>query len=703
MDQGPVATWKKRIDAAKKLYKKWEDDYRVKTCYNYWRGEQLAQPMDEFGNRRAQINKIHPEVRNNIPSLYYYRPFARIAASPEQIDDPGTTVEEDVQLLQDTANHLIRDPRTMFRDSTFLGLKEAHWALGVVEVGYSADFLDAPNADKPPLKEQKSTKIAKPLPAPPVPAVPVPLGVGAPPDAGMTVPEVGMATPPPPLGASSPDMGAGAPGGPSLGATPAPDLGPALTPAPPLGPPDELQGILAQLEQLKGSLKQEKFFVRHIPSNQMLVSISDMPILETNDWIGYWEDVPLEDVKKCEAYSNTGDLKANTGDEEGEKAEENYNDAVGGFDKIRLYKIWDLRSIEKIVLAEGHGKELMRKPYKRLPLKILRFDIDPYHFFPRPLVYSKLDPQDEYNDSREYLRKIRMGTVPRYTYDEDAVDAIHLGKLESGKMGTFVPRRSGTSNVFEPIQQPSYSENAIQTLTLSDKEFNDVGGVGGDARVAQSKTATQAKISETKNQVQDSFDRQVTAEWLASIVEELVFCAIDNMNLTQWVAINVVPETQYTQQLTQQLTQAHARINAEILSNATAGVRWSVVIDIESMSPVSEEEKKQEWMQALSLFANPPMARLFSVSPELLIHTLSLLGIKSSKDQQMILGAMQQVVQMEAQLAAQGQNAAPGMSGQPGGGPPPAKPGPGGPQPNAGPPKPPGPPPSGPGASPAKM
>lgn len=693
MEKGSVGVWKKRITAAKDLYKKWEEEQRVKECYNYWRGDQLADPLDEFGRRRAQINKIHPEVRNNIPSIYFYKPFARLNAAPEATDDPGSTIEQDVQLLQDTVNHLIRDPRTTYREATFIGLKEAHWAMAVVEVGYTAEFEDDPGLKRPALKEKKDTKVAKPLKeeapllqpdAPPGPFPP--LGGEAPIDMGTGIPDpmaaLGMAAPPP---------------------EPIPGIDtPIEIPEPAMG--DDLASIQAEIASLKAGIREEKFFVKHIPSKQLLVSISDMPIIQSNDWIGYWEDVNLEDVKESAAYKNTAGLKPNTGDPEKDKEEASYSEATGGTDKVRLYKIWDLRTYEKWVFAEGHDKELMRKKFKRLPLKILRFDIDPYHFYPRPPLLSKLGPQDEYNESREYLRKIRLGTVPRYTYDEDAVEAVQLRKLESGEMGTYVPRKSGTTNVFEPIQQPSYSENAIQTLTLSDKEFADVGGVGGDARTSQSKTATQAKIAETKDQVQDSFDRQVVAEWLASIAEELMYCAIDNMNMDQWVAINVVPETMYASQFTQQIEQTYKRINAEILSDAQAGVRWSVIIDVESLSPVSEEEKFQKWMQGLSLFGNPPMARLFSASPELLIHTLNLLGVKSSKDQQMIVGAMQQVVAMEQQLAAQGQNAAPGMSGQPGAGKPPAPKGPGGP-PGGPQPGPPGPKsaPSGPGASAPKL
>lgn len=697
-----VETWKPRIELAKDLHKKWTEEQRVNSCYNYWKGDQLEQEMDQFGNRRAQINKIHPEVRNNIPSLYYYRPFIRLTAAPENANDPGSQIEEDTQLLQDTVNHLVRDPQTNFRESTFIGLKEAHWAFGFAEVGYSAEFSDAPNADRPALKETKDTKVFRPK------------GEEGGDEAGGLAAMLGGLPPEPGV---IPEMGTIAP---EMGMEPPPDLAALSAPPAPEMPPMEpgmdelglsvdggssLEAIQAEVERLKGQMKQERFYVKHIPAKQFLVSCSDKPILPDNDWVGYWEDVPLEDVKRSPAYKTRG-LKANTGSDDfdnSSKTQKEYDEAAGNTDKVRLFKIWDLRTREKIVLAQGHDKELMRVPFKRLPLKVLRFDIDPYHFYPRPLILSKLGPQDEYNDSREYLRKIRKGTVPRYTYDEDGIDAAQLQKLESGEMGIYVPRKAGTMNVIEPINQPSFSENAIQTLTLSDKEFADVGGVGGDAKVASTKTATQAKIAETKSQVQDSFDRLVVSEWLGDIASELLALAIDNMSIDKWVAINVSPDGQFAPQLGADVAQRFQRINADILGDAAKGISYEVQIDLESLSPVAEEEKFQKWMQGLSLFGNPVMARMFSVAPPLLKRTLDLLGVKSGADQALITGAMQQIVQMEQQLAEQGQNAAPGVSPQAG-----AK-GPGAPAPGAGP-RPPGPQPgqpkpgpTGPGAAPPKV
>jgi hypothetical protein len=431
----------------------------------------------------------------------------------------------------------------------------------------------------------------------------------------------------------------------------------------------QLEEVNGELDSLKQALQNERFYVKHIPAKQVLISNSDMPILECNDWVGYWEDVPLEDVKRATAYENTADLKACTHDPEAGKVTLSTDGefADGTADKVRLYRIWDLRTGEKIVTARGHDKFLMRKRVKRCPLKFLRFDIDPCHFLPRPLILSKLDPQDEYNASREYLRKIRNGTVPRYTYDEDAVTAANMMKLESGEQGTYVPRKSGTMDPITPINQPSFSENAIQTLTLSDKEFADVGGVGNDAKIASSKTATQAKIGEAKNQAQDSADRQIVAEWLADIARELLALAIDNMSVDRWIAVNVAPDSQFAPQLADRVNQTFARVNSEILSDASKGIQWDVVIDIENLSPVSEEEKSQKFMAGLQLMGNPPIARLLSVSPELLEFTLKGMGIRSGRQLGLITTAVQTVVQMEQQLAMAGQNAAPGVSPQAGG------------------------------------
>jgi hypothetical protein len=622
-----VETSIKRWKAAEEVKKDWEATFRTRESYNYWRGNQLIYPFDEYGNRRIQVNKIHADVRTQIPSLYFYRPYARMTAEPEEADTPGSELETSTALLQDTANHLVRNPDTQFRISTHTALKEAFWSCGVVEVGYAPDFGDAPNAKRPPLKEDKKTKL------PPV----------------------------------------------KKGEEPEPDF----------DMPDDPAELQAELKRLKKELKDEKFYVKYIPCQQVFISHSDKPCLEENDWVGYWEEHPLEDIKRVPAYKNTKDLKEHYETKRDEERKRSWEMETGEEKRIKIFKVWDLRTKTRYVWAEGQKQYLLVKKYKRCPLKFLRFDVDPYHFWPIPPIFHKLGPQDEYNDSREHLRKVRKGTVPRYTYDEDAVEAQQMRKLERGDVGTYIPRKGQTHNVIEPVQQPSFTGDALNTLTLSDKEFSDVSGVGGDARVAQTKTATQAKIAEVKDQAQDSFDRTIVADWLGSIIKELLLLAMEHMSIDRFIMTNVDTDSPMAQQAAMEVSQAFEQINADILAEASTGIRWDVTIDVDSLSPVSEEEKFQKWMQGLGFITNPMSAQLFALAPELLSYTLDLMGMKASKGKALIQQGLAAFMQMQQQMAAQGMNPgnAPGQSPQPGGqqpgtpqpGPPPGGPQPGGP------------------------
>ena len=633
-----VKLWRKRKRSAVDLYEKWFEECQVKKSYNYWRGHQYENPFDNMGRPKAMVNKIHADVANRQPSLYFYRPYARITPQPELADTPGTDIDEQVQLLQDTVNHLIRVSGTQFDPSTRLAVLESEWAFGCVEIGYDAKYLESPVAPRPALKEDDKTKAARTI------------EFGQPEDREDT-----------------------------------PD-------------PEEDEDEI-ELQAIRESIEREQFYVKHIPSTQVLVSESNRPILENNDWVGYWEDIPVEDVKRSTAYGKAAkNIKPRTSEDDKEyTSDTDDDDGPSETKKVRVYKFWDFRNREKIVIAEGHPIPLLKAEFKRCPLKFLRYDVDPYEFYPMPPLMHKLGPQDEYNHSREYLRKVRNGTVPLFTFDEDAITLENMQKLEKGVFGTYIPRKANTpgSDVISPVNQPSLSENALQTLTISDKEFSDVGAVGGEGKVPQSKTATQAKIAETKNQAQDNYARTLVAAFLADVAKELLMCAIDNMALEQWVAINVAPDSMYADVSTEEVVQRYRGVTAMALQQASKSVEWDLDVDIESLSPVSEEEKFQKWMQGLSFIGNPSFAMVFAAAPELLKHTLKLMGLRSAREQEMILtglgNLMQQQMAMNAQ-AAEGGGSQPnprGVSPQPGGGAP-GQPSPGGPQPGG---------PTGPGAS----
>lgn len=603
-----VDQWFDRIAAGVAAKELWEKDYRVPDCYQFWRGNQLANPYDQQKERKAQINKIHPMVRSQIPSLYFNRPYARVEAAPEKADTPLETVSEKAQLLQDTGNYFIRNPDTCFKESTDLALKEHFWSLGCVEVGYSPHFTDNPALDRPAAKETEDTKPDTP--------------------------------------ASDSDSEDDAP----------------VT--------DEL------LAQLRASLKSERFYVKFISAKQIICSPSDRAIVSENDWIGYWEDFAVEDVKRSKAYKHTRGLKPSAScgkDAQGTPTSRN----------VRLYKIWDLRTKTKWVFAEGHARELLKKSFKRLPLKFYRPDLDPYHFWPIPPISQGLGRQEEYNRGREWMRRVQRGTAPRFTYNQDAFDQGEIEKLESDDANIFIGRKGNAAAVdaIIPITQPNVSSIVLQDLQLTEKEFNEQTGTPAESRQGQTggaKTATQATLMAQQSRIEDNLDRSKVATWLAEVVEELILLALDHMNIGQWIAINVDPDSPLANVEALKVAQTFQEINAEVLQSATSGIRWHVEVDVDTLSPQAEEQKLQKVLQIINYLGNPAQAALLANSPQLLSVLLNGMGLRSSSDQSAVREALGVVIKMHQMSAAQGVGT-PGVApvaGQPGvAGPPPQPPG----------------------------
>jgi hypothetical protein len=581
-----VKLWMKRVRAAEKAREEWEGRYEVVRCREYWSGIQRNDPTDGSGDRRAQVNLILPSVRQRIPSLYFYYPFARVVANPAKADTPATQVDDRAQLLQDTANSLLRDPRCGLKEQTLIALKEAHWAFGCVEVGYSADFVDNPALKDvaPALKESETT-----------------------------------------------------------------------------------EGVESKPRKI---VRDEWFWTRRIPPRQILVSAPESSVPEENDWIGYWEYQHLEDVKKAPAYSNTNDLKA------GQDEEKRDGETDTAAQDVKLYKIWDIRTNTRLVLAEGHDQVLLKVPYERLPLFFLRFEVEPDKFRPIPPIYNLLGAQDEYNDSREFIRLQRKTRVPRYTVMEEGVLPEELDKFEANEPNVWIKRRQNTTgDVISPVMQPNMSDSAVGSLTLSRQEFDQLSGVGAEARgQAASDTATQAAIINQRQSIQESFDRHTVSQWLASIIRELVLLAIDKMTLPRWVTINSDPFSPAFQQDAQVIAGLHQQITMQNLQDAHDDLRWDITVDVESLSPISEQEKQAQFMQMLNLISNPAVAPLLAMSQPLLKRIMDLSGIKNAKDQGAIQEALMQKAQMEMQMMQAQGGGPPGVAPMPG-----APSGPGGP------------------------
>ena len=150
-----VQTWTDRFTTSDKVYKEWSDKYETDRLEQYYLGFQWKGLTEDEAQKKYVINMIFASIEVNKPTLSFYKPEVRIQARPNASDDLLSNAEDRAKLCQDTVQTFIDDSDLDFFLETNLALHEAHFRFGVVEVGYTADFVDNPDAGKPVLKENK--------------------------------------------------------------------------------------------------------------------------------------------------------------------------------------------------------------------------------------------------------------------------------------------------------------------------------------------------------------------------------------------------------------------------------------------------------------------------------------------------------------------------------------------------------------------
>lgn len=600
-ESGRVKTWNTRINAANKAYEKWSKHFNVKRLEEYYEGKQWRGRTNEEADNLYVINQVYSTVEVNKPSLIFHAPQVRVLPRPARGGTLGSDSESRARLCQDTIQTFIDDPDVGFVLETSLALHEAHFKFGVIEVGYSAESVENPRAGRPVLKEDKETIVRRE------------------PRAGNAETDEGE------------EDGEGTPVLDSQGQ--------------PVLEPDY-------------RIRDEHLFVRRIPAADFRVSASSYNALDRNDWVAYREWHYLEDLKASKVYRNTADLKAGGIVEDGAVN----NDQVDKEDvekhagMARVWKIWDLRTRKRHVIADGHNKFLLEdEPFTHLPLTAFKFHEKLDSFYPMPPVSQWLGPQDELNETREAQRAHRRRFYRRYTVTKGAVDSTEMDKFETGGDGVIV--EVNVPNSIVPVPDAPMGSDVWNHLGETKQDLISVTGVSMDQRsVADSETATQATIIDARAKIRESSARTLVGTWLGQVCRLVLLTVREKMSLPFWIARNVDP---YSPEAPNAAIGV-AKLWQEITADDTGDTDLDVTVDLASMSPVSEEAYRNSWNQVIALLANPAVMQVMAVSPALLRKTINLYGIRAENDVQEILRAVATIVgmaQQQAQMQAQQQAA----------------------------------------------
>lgn len=561
-----VKLWQSRVTAAWKCKEKWSDKYLCDHLENYYLGHQWADEPEDIAQRKYVINLCFPSMEIKIPSLMFYRPQVQVTPRPTRVDDQASMAEARAKLQEDTLNSLIDDEeRTGFKRETTLALKEGFSRFGVVEVGYSADFIDNPNKGKPVLKEDEHTPVTD--------------------SSGQQVMQ-----------------------------------------------PDQI-------------LQEEWLYVKRIPGKRFVVGANGKNALGHNDWYGYFEWHNVEDVKRNPRYSNTSGIKS-TGSMSSDYAEETGNKEDNELQRgmAKLWKVWDLRSRTKIVFLEGHDKFLLQEPFKYICHAVLKFHEILDEFYPLPPMFNWIHPQNELNETREMQRIHRKRFYRRYGHIA-GVDADQLKKLEDGGDGVYVELPN--KDAIWPVPDAPLDPAIVRNIPLTKEDFQQISGITGEERgVSESDTATQANIIDVRSRIRENYSRSQVAAWLAQVCRIMLLTCKDKMQLPFWIKRNVDPQGPAAEMEALAVAAVWQQIQAEDLGDTNC----DVTVDIESLSPLTEDAKRQSWERVLGIITTQPHLTL---SPVLLRKTLSYYDIKSEREIAELQKWGQMMLAMQAAAAAQ--------------------------------------------------
>ena len=431
-----VARHFQRITSANAVYERWHQRFRPDRLIGYYCGDQWPdfQPPEHNPRYRPYvINLVFPTIETQQPTLLFYRPTVQVEPKPPYGDDPTSRVAQRAKLCEDTLQTYIDKPEVQFKQQTLLALRDAQFRFGVVEVGYTADWIDNPHAGKPVLKDQGEE--------------------------------------------------------PYRDRTGAPVLHPAQVP----------------------SANSEQLYIRQIDPACFRVSVSNRPILQENDWVGYYEWHYVEDVKRNPRYSRTRDLKPSGAFGDPPDAARDtatlLDTQAKHRDMVQVWKLWDLRSRTRCVVAQGHPTYLLeQEPWRYLPLAVLKFYEIPQAFYPLPPVANWLDAQNEINETREARRAHRRRFHRRYLVRTNTMDPSELEKITLGGDGTIAEHRGAPNEQpLQPVPDAALGADFDKDLAEARDDFMQISGVGADARgVAESETATQANIVDVRQRIRET-------------------------------------------------------------------------------------------------------------------------------------------------------------------------------------------------------
>jgi len=141
--------WSSRLNISNRRYFRWAREYRTNECEEYYYGEHWEEVDDEDEYRAYVTNEIFTAIDLKAPALLFQIPVFSLKPKPSKTDYDADAGAQRSNLREHVLNYFAGHDKTALAESAELGVLDAHFRFGIVEVGYSADWIDNPNSVTP--------------------------------------------------------------------------------------------------------------------------------------------------------------------------------------------------------------------------------------------------------------------------------------------------------------------------------------------------------------------------------------------------------------------------------------------------------------------------------------------------------------------------------------------------------------------------
>lgn len=150
MEDQFAKTWLERINKGVDYAKKWSTKMKCDKLEEYYLGDQWEKSGSDY--EPYVINYFFSSIEVQLPSLLFDEPVFHVKPKPRKGEYNFETAIQKATLRQDIINTLTSDPNIYFADQIEDAIMDHFFRFGLIEVGYEADWIENPNADKPILK-----------------------------------------------------------------------------------------------------------------------------------------------------------------------------------------------------------------------------------------------------------------------------------------------------------------------------------------------------------------------------------------------------------------------------------------------------------------------------------------------------------------------------------------------------------------------